>query len=123
MYIAIDGDEIGSRMEAYILECHEEMIKKYNMQVNQFLEIIKLYLIKKNIRVILDAGDSILGEGTIILEETIEFFRKNSKNDVTVSVGIGDSMRDSYIALKYAKATGKKRLITYREGIFSTVLL
>jgi hypothetical protein len=43
------------------------------------------------------------------------------KREMTFSIGIGKSMKEAYIALKYAKACGKNALSIVEDDIFKLV--
>ena len=120
MYIAIDGDDIGSKLEKFILENDETKISFFSVLVNTCLENIKEFFTENNLRIILNGGDSLLCEGKIDVDE-FRSFLKNESNEVCFSVGFGGSIRESYLALKYAKSFGKDCMVIFNNQQFEIV--
>ena len=120
MFIAIDGDDVGRSLELYILDNRIEELEFFATALKQKFEWFanKLHhLFRARIHMI--GGDSILASCESDLEilkrlESLrhEFFQHEFP---TLSIGIGDTPREAYLALKYAKLRGKNRLITFED--------
>ena len=107
MYIAIDGDEVGKRLE-YLIFCNNvENIVTYSKLIAAELIRISSYLKKLNYEIIFSGGDSILA---VTAGESNVDLRILNENGITWSVGIGDSPSHAALALKKAKALGRSRI-------------
>ena len=106
-FIAIDANEIGKRIEKYILnEQHEELAKfstDMSKSVNEIQDFISCYKGKT----IMAGGDNILAQ--IVADDVdiiVGFVRKiNVSHDYKFALGLGVSSSGAYLALKYAKVT------------------
>ena len=65
MYIAIDGDNIGSHLERLILENDEEQIFEFSHMMKKLMDSIEDFMIMKGMQIILKGGDNILCKGKI----------------------------------------------------------
>jgi hypothetical protein len=116
MYIAVDGDSIGNQIERCMIEQNEELLVSFSNAVVDGLEVIRDYLAGNNYRIILFAGDSLLAEGPECDYEQLHTLC--IMNSISFSVGIGQTMFDAYMALKYAKVSGKSKIvISVKSGL------
>ncbi len=116
-YIGIDGDNIGDRLEFFLLESQEESIRSFSQEVELHLKKIWHALQQINAQMILCSGDSLLCKveviDAVLLRKAITSERTSG---ITFSAGIGETLKDAYIALKYAKASGKNKIIYLENG-------
>lgn len=107
MYAYIDGDDIGLKIENSFMNNDEISLKSINDRVKDYINIITNYLISKKYSIIFSGADGIICKAEKIdIEELLNFIREK-KDFLTFSIGCGDSLRDSYVALRYAKSNGK----------------
>jgi hypothetical protein len=113
IYIILDGDDIGLKIEKSFLENDEATLRKVNENIKQIVEVISLYLIEIGFEIIFSGADGIIGKGDKIdLENFYKFVKKNCL-PYTFSIGIGDNLKGSFLALRYAKSINKNVLVVY----------
>ena len=115
IYIGIDGDDIGRKLEECFFDNNEDLIKTLSGLVDNSLKKISLFLQKMKMQIIFCSGDSLLCKGEEFEFEKLHDFLKKEK-DINFSVGIGNSMFKTYIALKYAKVSGKNRIVFAKDN-------
>jgi GTP cyclohydrolase III len=118
-YIGIDGDNIGSKIELHFLENNEEAIQFFSETIEKTISLMASQLEESGMKIIFCAGDSILCRSdnidTVKLQDTLKV---GIKDGIYFSAGIGQSIRQAYLALKYAKTSGKNRIITLEDEEF-----
>lgn len=124
MYIGIDGDDIGKKIERYLLESNENLVQEMSDTISLLINEITSYLKNEGASIIYSRGDNILckyNNDTHHFKISIDIIDKlydflfNLDINITFSVGISDSLKDTYIALKYAKSIGKNCLVIYNN--------
>ena len=117
-YIYIDGDNIGLTIEISFLNNDEKLLKKINNNVIKSVSVITEYLISKKQEIIFSGADGIIAKGeNIILHELLAFIR-STNNELTFSIGLGKTLSDCYIALRYAKSSNKNIAISFINDKF-----
>jgi len=117
-YLSIDGDNIGSEIEKLLIESRIDELKKFSSTIEQIIQEVSKLLTEHGLELIFSAGDNVLCFGIINSELIYMLCRKISNRRVTFSVGIGKTLCDTYIALKYSKSCGKNRLtVVYNSKI------
>lgn len=115
-FLAIDGDDIGRHLEVYVITENKNKLRELSQEFENLINEL-FNQIKKNpsIKVLLHGGDSILLEmPRSEIETTVNLIRTTSRGtSFTFSGGYGKTMRDAYLALKLAKATGKNKIIPF----------
>jgi hypothetical protein len=111
-YLAIDGDDIGNFIELCMVKENAKGLRSFSSTVESILSQIS-GAINDNplIEVIMQGGDSILlslpeSEIASVMEEVRSATQGSS---ITFSGGYGRTMREAYLALRVAKATGKNK--------------
>lgn len=110
MFLSIDGDRIGKILEQYILDEKLEELsyfsKNIKKDVNDFVDIIE----ENDGHVYMDGGDNLFASiENDYIDKIVKYVKeKNMKNQYTFSIGLGSSVSDTYLALKYAKSNGFK---------------
>jgi hypothetical protein len=113
IYIILDGDDIGLKIERSFLENDEVSLKKINENIKQIVENISLNLISIGFEIIFSGADGIIGKGDKIDLEDFSKFVKENCLPYTFSIGIGDNLKGSFLALRYAKSISKNVLVVY----------
>jgi len=113
IYVALDGDDIGDSIRRYFLENDEENIAKKSKEVVAVTKRIRNYLNDLNFKIIFCAGDDILSKGESIDINEFSNFLMQIQDTCTFSVGIGNTLERTYIALRYAKSIGKNKIVKY----------
>ncbi len=106
-YIYVDGDNIGLLIENCFLNNDEHSLKLINELVHETVNRVKELLISENNTIIFCGADGIIGKAQNFNGERLLEKIRMEKNHFTFSFGIGESLRESYVALRYAKANGK----------------
>lgn len=121
-YIAIDGDDVGRSIERLVLLNDGQGLSDFSAKYRCAIRWLTSVLIDSL------QGTALLSDGDSILIEvhtpsySADRLAALSKEFVqlsghTVSIGIGDTMRRAYLALKLAKLSGKNQIRHYKELI------
>ena len=113
-YYAIDGDDIGKRLEEYALRNDISAIRALSENVRNSLSRIQDYFLAEGGETIFCEGDSILlcSENEIYLPIKILIH-----NDISFSAGIGRTTAMALLALKKAKGLGKRRVEVFMDEL------
>lgn len=116
-FISIDGDDIGQKITASYLNNDMKSLIQVNNLVNETTHQIADYLSDIGFNIIFCAADGVAAFIEDIKIDELELFDKIKKfinRDITFSMGVGTSMRESYIALLSAKSHGKDCIHNYK---------
>lgn len=120
VYLALDGDDVGRSLEYLILTNQDNALRVFSYSVADAIEWLSSELTKVfGAELVFKGGDNILCTlipGERFMEESDAMrgsFQKRA--GCTLSIGLGASASEAYIALKFAKASGKDRMCTYSE--------
>jgi GTP cyclohydrolase III len=104
-FIAIDANEIGKKIEKYILNEQLEELEKFSNQMLNSIYDIKEFIHTHNGKVIMAGGDNILAKISIDdVPSILDYVSNlNTNYDYKFSTGIGVGSAGAYVALKYAK--------------------
>ncbi|WP_297514795.1 mCpol domain-containing protein [Thermococcus sp.] len=127
IYVSIDGDNIGELIEQAILSKDEKRLQEISNKVTTAITIFSSQIKNQipNSTIILAGGDSAilkieaqsLYEVAMKIKEVSGQFFQNFQL-FSVSIGIGTSLIYSYLALKFAKANGKNKIVAYNGQKF-----
>lgn len=121
LFTYIDGDNIGLKIEKSFLDNNELSLKEVNENIKILVDRITKYLIGEKQEIIFSGADGIICKGEDLNTlKALEYIRRLD-NTITFSLGIGYSLRDSYIALRYAKSLNKDIAVILIENNFSIV--
>jgi GTP cyclohydrolase III len=121
-YIGIDGDNIGSRIELYLLEDNEQSIQAFSKTVEKTIAYLSNKLKKEGMTIIFSGGDSILCRSDETdVEKLCNTLSIESESGIQFSIGIGGTMQQAYMALKYAKTSGKDRIVILEDNQFRII--
>ncbi len=113
LYIILDGDDIGLRIEKSFLEEDEVSLKQINEDINEIVKNIAFYLKERGFEIIFSGADGVICKGDEIDIESLSKFVKRKCSPYTFSVGIGDNLKGSFLALRYAKSVSKDVTVLY----------
>lgn len=104
MYIALDGDSIGRKIEGLILTEKLEDLVRFSQAVDKLIDDISRSILENDGTIYLSGGDNILAFDPRI-ESTIDRLKMINSNGsgIRFSVGYGESIKLAYLGLKYAK--------------------
>jgi len=113
-FYSLDGDKIGSAIEAYLIKSETQSLSEFSVKVINVLEAIKERVLKKAGIIIICAGDSIMFQGGFDddwCKSILQQFQISTGR--TASMGIGKTPINAYLALKLAKADGGGKIVYY----------
>lgn len=120
-YTYIDGDNIGLKIETSFLENNEQALIAINKEVKETIVVITDFLIKHNQTIIFSGADGIICTGEKLdISDTLDFIRLNNK-EMTFSIGVGNDLKDCYIALRYAKSLNKNIGVKHINSKFEII--
>ncbi len=129
IFLALDGDKVGSRLEAMIVAEDLERVASFSHCVAEAIKKMT-ELIEQNHGVIIFAGgDNLMAEfddaknANLIIDELGRVLRNIffEATGCTASIGIGYRPRDTFIALKLAKGSDKTKLVHLNSILHSTI--
>ena len=120
LYIAVDGDDIGNRLEYLMLTNNLEELTSFSESFRQSLRWLgKCIEDDLGAEIVFSGGDNLLAitTATDVPIDKLDAIRHKfaERTGKSLSAGIGKSARQAYVALKLAKASGKNCMYVYRE--------
>ncbi|MCI5207908.1 MAG: mCpol domain-containing protein [Candidatus Electrothrix sp. ATG2] len=106
-YYAIDGDDIGKKLEEYALKNDISSILLLSENVKLALKEIKNHFESNGGVIVFCEGDSLLASSEKQVELPIDLLFHNT---ISFSAGVGKTTAMALLALKKAKGLGKKRV-------------
>jgi GTP cyclohydrolase III len=119
MFFMIDGDDVGARMDSHILRNDVASFVRASETVTASIQsLLRKAKAINGTKVVSVGGDSILVEaiGNSIDELKKSLASAQGSEGFCFSVGIGRDIRDCYIALRMAKASGKSKIVEFSGG-------
>jgi len=114
-YFAIDGDDIGRHLETLVVSNNIKEVKLFSTKVKHALSILEKLLLENKCEIIFSAGDSILASSKNKINiDNIPLIQ----GKISFSMGVGKSAEQALLALKRAKALGKRRYEVAKEMSF-----
>ncbi len=107
MFIAIDGDSVGTQLQQLILEERLAELKCFSNSIkDMLLQFVRMIESHGGV-VYMNGGDNIFAECSRECVQTVAEYvaAENERNQVSYSVAIGENTQDTYIGLKYAKSS------------------
>lgn len=114
MYVTIDGDDIGRKITACYIENNEAKLNELSTSLSAAVQRIADLLRAEGFKIIFSAADGVVGSSTtprISLSELHQKIQALAPPGITFSAGVGRSLRDAYLALTYAKSSGKNSIV------------
>ncbi len=119
-YISIDGDDIGRKISSFYLRNDVNKLKQISNDLELSTRKISDLLVSNGFVILFRAADGVVAsidKMEISFDELFASINKLAPNGISFSAGVGDSLRDAYIALLAAKSNGKNRLYFYSDVI------
>ena len=116
MYAYLDGDDVGLKIEQGLLTNNEAILRKTNEEMNSIVCELTGFLVGSNYEIIFSGADGIICKGEHISIDMIHSFLHETKPSIKFSIGIGRSLSDAFLALRFAKANGKNGTAVLNEG-------
>ena len=105
-FYAIDGDDVGRKLERLILEEKINEVSLLSFSITASVNQLQKYMQARGADIIFCAGDGLLAMSHEIID--VEPLL-NINEDITFSIGIGETSSNALLALKKAKGLGKAR--------------
>jgi len=120
VYIAVDGDDIGNHIEYLMLSNKRDALMEFSLKYKEGMDwFIRKIVESMRATIILAGGDNVLlsSNNEMFSVSRLEELRSEFQKRVghTLSIGIGDSIRRAYLALKLAKTSGKNQTRLFEE--------
>lgn len=106
-YVYIDGDDIGLQIEKALLTGDEAGLQAVNQAVSHAIGEITDYLTAHGCHIIFSGADGVIFKASKVDIPDLRCYLAGVGMPLRFSVGIGNSLRESFMALRYAKARGK----------------
>jgi hypothetical protein len=108
-YISIDGDDIGRKITSSYLNNDENKLQLISHELENLTLAIADYLVDNNFSIIFRAADGVVASTTneCNFSKIFSDIRSLCSSGITFSAGVGENLRESYIALLNAKSSGK----------------
>lgn len=117
-YTYIDGDNIGLEIERSFMENDEDSLLQINELVKNLISKITKFVVSKGQKVIFAGADGVIYKGDgLDIQDTLNYARSLQAR-LTFSIGSGPTLRDSYVALRYAKSIGKNVAVNLSDNEF-----
>lgn len=117
-FITIDGDDVGQIITSAYLRNDLKALEAINENVNNKTRLIADFLRKQGFSVIFCAADGVAGycdKETPDDDFIFDNIKNIAGNELSFSVGIGNSLRESYTALLSAKSSGKACMHNFKS--------
>lgn len=116
-FISIDGDDIGRKITSFYLNNNSIQLKQISDDLVSSTSRISELLKEKDFEIIFCAADGVVSCSKIEhnFSKLFNLISELSPTGITFSAGVGNSLRESYIALLSAKSDGKNCLHYYSE--------
>ncbi len=118
MYLAIDGDDVGHRLEYLMLINERETITEFSKTFKSAMIWLENKLVHDfGATVVFSGGDNLLAYLNFLPVEAVEALRIEfaERANSTLSIGLGENPREAYFALKLAKTSGKNCVRQFKE--------
>ncbi|MEG4585387.1 mCpol domain-containing protein [Microcoleus sp. MOSTC5] len=106
-YIYIDGDDIGLKIEKSFMTNDEAELRVVNIEVDRAVSTISSQLKDRGFDIIFCGADGIIFKKDKIDIELLQAYISGLSFSIRFSVGIGNTLREAFLALRYAKSNGK----------------
>lgn len=117
-YLVIDGDDVGQKLAACYLSNDFDSLIKIKEIIDQKTQSVSKMLRERQYQILFCAADGVTACSDECLLDDSELFNSVSEvagKELTFSVGVGRTLREAYIALLYAKSTGKSRIVNFKS--------
>jgi GTP cyclohydrolase III len=119
VYLAVDGDDVGRRLEYFLLRNDAVSLGRFTSAFGLTMRWLESEVARQGGDILFSGGDNFLARlpaasdiRSRLHELRSEFHRRTQR---TLSAGIGADLREAYLALLLAKASGKDCVREYAE--------
>ncbi|MFZ0931157.1 MAG: mCpol domain-containing protein [Syntrophobacteraceae bacterium] len=112
-HIYIDGDDIGLKIEKCFIDNDEASLHNINREVGEIVCTITNYLCSNGFCIIFSGADGIIAKSNYVDCEVLLKLIRTLNSNYTFSIGLGDSLRNAYFAVRYAKSISKDVAVAY----------
>lgn len=115
-FITIDGDDIGPKLAACYLTNDVQALQEIKTLVEEKTRRIAEVLTNEDFEVFFCAADGVTAFSKTERSDTAYLYNSitiAAGTELAFSVGVGNSLREAYVALLFAKSTGKARLCNF----------
>lgn len=114
-FVALDGDQVGRRIEQLILRGNLTELSTYSRSILEAINLLESLILQAGGTVYMIGGDNLLAEVSNI-DLFISNFMSIRENLVcSFCVGIGTDPLKAYLALKFAKSSSPKTIVKTQE--------
>ncbi len=118
--MAIDGDDVGHRLEYFMLVNEGESLINFSDTFQAAMNWLENKLVDEyKAKIIFSGGDNLLAvlDADNLSSEVFEMLRTEFSKQAgsTLSMGLGENLREAYFALKLAKTSGKNCIRWFKE--------
>lgn len=114
-FYGLDGDNTGGMLEGMFLdkESNESVFQNMSQKVSRAISKIGKGIMANDGTIIFNAGDDLLFKGKFTYDQLLEMQANYTKwsDGCTCSIGFGKTLKETYLAMKLAKATPGKNTI------------
>lgn len=126
IYVAIDGDDIGSQVEIAALTNDPQRTYMISKQIRDSFAAVQKYVKKMSNRkatIILFGGDSLAFALDKKLLKKVDSIRDyyTKVSGFTITIGVGETISKASQALLYGKHTGKNKTVEWSSDIFTVL--
>jgi GTP cyclohydrolase III len=114
-FVALDGDQVGRRIEKLILSAKLSELSSYSKSVLDAIKTLESILLKAGGQVYITGGDNLLAEVTDIDLFLSNFISLRDELVCSFCVGIGKDSIEAYLALKFAKSCAPRTIVKAEE--------
>lgn len=120
-YVYIDGDDIGLKIEKSFMTNNEAELRVVNIEVDKAVSTISNQLKDIGFDIIFCGADGIIGKKDMIDIKKLHLSISQLPFSIRFSVGIGNTLREAFLALRYAKSNGKNGIAILEEDEFKWI--
>ena len=114
-YVYIDGDDIGLKIEKSFMTNNEAELRVVNVEVDRAVSTISTQLKDRGFDIIFCGADGIICKKDKIDIEALHSYISGLNFSIRFSVGIGNTLREAFLALRYAKSNGKNGIAIFED--------
>lgn len=117
-FVTIDGDDVGRRLAACYFLNDVKALQETKKLVELKTQRISELLTTLGYDVLFCAADGVTAysEGCLIDDGGLyQSIKDTVGSELAFSVGVGKTLREAYVALLFAKSTGKDRLCNFKS--------
>lgn len=114
-FVALDGDQVGRRIEQLILSAKLSELSSYSQSVLDAIKTLESILLKAGGKVYMTGGDNLLAEVSDIDLFLSNFISIRDELVCSFCIGIGTDPIKAYLALKFAKSCAPRTIVQAEE--------